>query len=281
MYVHVLYLYVSPYSYKTLYMYVNLEWFFVAVYPATTASRSSLKSLSSQKSQAQPIPSSKSWPVSQRSEATKQTSSQPSKPLKRSLSIKDRLRLLKENLLFGKELRYCKKHKDMNRMNSLRMSIRSGQNPFSKHSVDKENFTRQKTVHNRPPRRDPNDRDVVDRRPAAPTPRPRSTYIESEPELIENFEPKPQNADSDRRLQAVNSRPQTPELEPVSRPVTPVSRSRPNTPSISVRIKSSDSEDDGAQLVRTAGRPPAQHQLTNYRDRLSSSRQSGRQATQL
>ena len=220
------------------------------------------------------MPKSNSYPASQ--SQARESSKQPS--LKRSLSIKERIRYLKENLLFHVEFKYCKKTNDLERMDSLRQSARSGLSLFTEDNQGRNHFQRMSTVRNR------RDYDTVDKEKHGSKPRNNNSRpVRSDSgSRSGNPESRSRPVTPEARSRPVppdaRSRPTTPEDS--SRPVTPEARSRSvnpdlrdqqsnQTPASSIRMLHSQSE---ASLSSQQDRPSSRssnQQLINYRERLS------------
>lgn len=140
---------------------------------------------------------------------------------KRSLTFKQRLKNLKDNLMYSADIKYCRKRGDLNRMNSVRSSIRSGRSPYANDYDETDALISSSG-------KKPKQRRARNRQPSTGAPsRPATTEGRSRPVTPESRS-RPVTPES-------KSRPVTPDsitksMNGPSRPVTPMQRSRPASP---------------------------------------------------
>lgn len=232
--------------------------------PDRYRSKTSLHSQGAKSTTGSQIPQSKSLPTTE--SRSRPPSTTPNKKPKRSLSIKQRLSYLKENLLFATEFKYCKKHNDLQRMASLRQSLRSGKNPFARDANGNLPFERSTGVIRRKQQRDLELDEVDDQslqrsrpltptqrsrpttptqrsRPASPEPTSKSTGFETQKQGRDVPMPRPRSTifDADSAAQ----------VEPDS----------PEAPAYST------------ESTKPLSRASSAHQLASYRERLVSAQQ--------
>lgn len=136
-----------------------------------------------------------------------------SKKPKRSLTFKQRMKNLKDNLLYASDIKYCRKTSNLKRMSSVRSSIRSGRSPYANDydETDALISTTKKSKQRRPRNRQLKDSSQgVGSRPATTDGRSRTVTPESRS--------RPPSLDSSQFTDGM------------SRPVTPLQRSRPPSP---------------------------------------------------
>ncbi|XP_067944300.1 von Willebrand factor A domain-containing protein 5A-like isoform X2 [Watersipora subatra] len=199
---------------------------------------------------------------------------------KRSISFKQRLGYLKENLLFAADIKSCRKHNDLHRMNSLRSSIRSGTSPYAI-DYDETDAILPRGKKIRKPKHD--ERRRADSKPVSSS---GSMRTPSPVYMVPSRPTTPLSVVSEVHRQpptpAARSRPASPVeiAESKSRPTTPNFRQggrapgahyfRPRTPS-AVEVNAEPvSEDEVAPLVQ----PVPSRIMTNYGDSPRSSYRS-------
>lgn len=148
---------------------------------------------------------------------------------KRSLSFKQRMKNIKDNLLYAADIKYCRKHNDLSRMNSLRASVRSGRSPYV-NDYDETDALISTNKSGKSRRRNNQSKVTGQPRPGVTEGRSRTLT----PEL------KSRAASSDSSIPEPVSRPTTPAAQ--SRPVTPAARSRPVTPAARSRSVSPEAK---------------------------------------
>lgn len=154
----------------------------------------------------------------------------------KKLSFKQRMKNLKDNLMYAYEIKHCHGD-DFQRMNSIRSSIRSGRSPYaidfdetdelmpaSRRPIRKKKKPQQDEQRSRPP--------VVESRPVTPSAVSRSETPEMTFAAIEPRS-RPVTPSRSRPVTPSRSRPASPELASLA-------HSQPNSPEFRVRSKTPD-----------------------------------------
>ena len=165
-------------------------------------------------------------PLSERNQPADSGKQKP----KRSLTFKQRLKNLKDNLMYAADIKYCRKHNDLTRMNSLRSSIRSGRSPYANDYDETDALISNSKPKRRSRSRQPRGNNHnVGSRPATSDGRSHPVTPESRSRAVTPEAPffRPDSPEDEPELVAANARP------------TPAARSRPPSPdNIPAEIKS-------------------------------------------